>query len=201
MTKVLTFKVEIEGLETKIWRKIEITDSKTVADLAYTILASFDSLAYHLYKIIHDGKRYDCMVCKEVYDSRNPFIDATKAKLSEVDFLSDNKMKMKYDYGSPTIFVITYLGEKNLEMGHGTHYPYIIDGQGHGMLDDISSYNLLDIVNDTDEKGKSEHYYTPGYEKDEIYDYRNYDIEYDNCFLKEKFKNIKDGYERHESLL
>lgn len=58
MTKVLTFKVEIEGLETKIWRKIEITDSKTVADLAYTILASFDSLAYHLYKIIHSGKIY-----------------------------------------------------------------------------------------------------------------------------------------------
>lgn len=66
MIKVLTFKVEIEGLETKIWRKIEITDSKTVADLAYTILASFDSLAYHLYKIMHEGRRYDCMICREV---------------------------------------------------------------------------------------------------------------------------------------
>ena len=51
MTKVLTFKVGIEGLENKIWRKIEITDKKTVADLAYTILAAFDSLAYHLYDI------------------------------------------------------------------------------------------------------------------------------------------------------
>ena len=27
MAKVLTFKVSIEGLEDKIWRKIEITDS------------------------------------------------------------------------------------------------------------------------------------------------------------------------------
>ena len=51
MTKVLTFKVGIEGLEDKIWRKIEITDRRTVADLAYTILATFDSLAYHLYDI------------------------------------------------------------------------------------------------------------------------------------------------------
>lgn len=141
------------------------------------------------------------MVCKEAYNSRNPFIDATKVKLSEVDFLSDNKMKMEYDYGSPTIFVITYIKATDLDRGKGTHYPYIIDGQGHGMLDDISSYNLLDIVNDTDEKDKSEHYYTPGDEKNEIYDYRNYDIGYDNCFLKEKFKNIKDGYEEHESLL
>ena len=51
MAKVLTFKVGIEGLEDKIWRKIEITDRRTVADLAYTILATFDSLAYHLYNI------------------------------------------------------------------------------------------------------------------------------------------------------
>lgn len=28
MTNVLTFKIEIEGLEDKIWRKIEISDKK-----------------------------------------------------------------------------------------------------------------------------------------------------------------------------
>lgn len=45
MTKVLTFRVEIEGLEDKIWKKIEITDRRTVADLAYTILATLNSFA------------------------------------------------------------------------------------------------------------------------------------------------------------
>ena len=34
MAKVLTFQVEIKGLEDKIWRHIEITDRRTVADLA-----------------------------------------------------------------------------------------------------------------------------------------------------------------------
>lgn len=62
MTKVLTFKIAINGLENKIWRKIEITDKRTVADLAYTILASFDSLAYHLYEITHGDDRYDCKI-------------------------------------------------------------------------------------------------------------------------------------------
>ena len=56
MAKVLTFRVGIEGLEHKIWRKIEITDRRTVADLAYTILATFDSLAYHLYNIKYKDK-------------------------------------------------------------------------------------------------------------------------------------------------
>ena len=51
MTKILTFRVGIEVLEDKIWREIEIPDCRTVADLAYTILSTFDSLAYHLYNI------------------------------------------------------------------------------------------------------------------------------------------------------
>lgn len=33
MAKVLAFRVGIEGLEDKIWRKIEITDRRTVADV------------------------------------------------------------------------------------------------------------------------------------------------------------------------
>ena len=59
MAKIFTFQVGIEGLEDKIWRKIEITDRRTVADLAYTILATFDYLAYHLYDIKHGNDRYD----------------------------------------------------------------------------------------------------------------------------------------------
>lgn len=56
MTKVLKFRVEIEELENKIWREIEITDRRTVADLAYTILATFESLGYHLYYIKYNNK-------------------------------------------------------------------------------------------------------------------------------------------------
>ena len=42
MDKVLKFKVGINGLGDKIWREIEITDRRTFADLAYTILVTFD---------------------------------------------------------------------------------------------------------------------------------------------------------------
>lgn len=41
MNELLVFKVGIEGLEDKIWREIEIPGRRTVADLAYTILAIF----------------------------------------------------------------------------------------------------------------------------------------------------------------
>mgnify|MGYP004684615607 CR=1 FL=1 len=40
--KALMFKVEINGLEDKIWRVMEVTDKMTIGDLAYSILASFN---------------------------------------------------------------------------------------------------------------------------------------------------------------
>ena len=52
MTKVLTFKVEIfGGLETKIWRKIEITDRRKYKDKFY-ICDYMDNRDYNEIKII-----------------------------------------------------------------------------------------------------------------------------------------------------
>ena len=195
MAKVLTFKVGIEGLEDKIWRKIEITDKRTVADLAYTILATFDSLAYHLYNITYDNKIYECCVCIEDDYSDIPKINATLTKLKDLELKENDTMEMEYDYGSTTNFKITYLGCTDLERGNGSHYPYVVDGEGRGMLDDICDFELKKIVEDTDKKGYSEHYFTPGYERTIKYDYRNFNIKNNNALLKGLVLEIKNGYE------
>ena len=182
MAKVLTFKVGIDGLEDKIWRKIEITDRRTVADLAYTILATFDSLAYHLYDIKYKNKVYDCWVCIEDDHSDIPPINATITKLSDIGLKENDTMEMEYDTGSTTTFKITYLGCSDLERGKESHYPYIIDGEGRGMLDDMCDFELKEIVEDIDKKGFSEHYVTPGYEKYEKYDYRKFNIKFFHDF-------------------
>ena len=194
MAKVFTFQVGIEGLEDKIWRKIEITDRRTVADLAYTILATFDSLAYHLYDIKHGNDRYDCMI--DPMDLRNyNFKDAIRTKLSDVDFENNNKMIMEYDFGSTTTFIITYLESRNMEKYNGNHYPYIVDGAGRGMIDDMCDFELKEVVEDIDKKGYSEHYFTPGYERKIKYDYRYFNIENNNALLKGEILDIKNGYE------
>ena len=195
MAKVLTFKVGIEGLEDKIWRKIEITDRRTVADLAYTILATFDSLAYHLYNITYDNKIYDCWVCIEDDYSDIPKVNATITKLKDLELKENDTMEMEYDYGSTTNFKITYLGCTDLERGNGSHYPYVVDGEGKGMLDDMCDFELKEIVEDTDKKGYSEHYFTPGYERTIKYDYRNFNIKNNNALLKGLVLEIKNGYE------
>ena len=194
MAKVLTFKVGIEGLEDKIWRCIEITDRRTVADLAYTILATFDSLAYHLYDIKHGNDRYDCMI--DPMDLRNyNFKDAIRTKLSDVDFENDNKMIMEYDFGSTTTFIITFLESRNIEKNNGNHYPYIVDGAGRGMIDDMCDFELKEVVEDIDKKGYSDHFFTPGYERKIKYDYRYFNIKNNNALLKGEILDIKNGYE------
>jgi len=197
MAKVLTFQVGIEGLEDKIWRKIEITDRRTIADLAYTILATFDSLAYHLYDITHGNDRYDCMIEPLQLKNYN-FKDAVRTKLSEVDFEKNNEMVMKYDFGSTTSFIITFLQSRDLEKYNGNHYPYIVDGAGRGMLDDMCDFELKEVVEDTDKKGYSEHYFTPGYERKIKYDYRQFNIKNNNGLLKGLILEIKNGYEVEE---
>ena len=63
------------------------------------------------------------------------------------------------------------------------------------MIDDISSYKLENIVSQIDELGYSDTDFTRGYEINEKYDYRNYDIDNDNKKLKGLILLIKNGYE------
>lgn len=194
MGKILRFKVYIEKLEGKIERTIEINDAKTVADLAYTILASFDSLAYHLYHIKHNNIVYDCDVSPETFFEEETR-EATTTKLRNLNYEKDKTLEMTYDYGSPTTFLIKLLETRESQNGDGNRYPKIIDGKGQGMLDDISSEELLEIVNDIDKKGYSVHEYTPGYEREILYDYRDYDLDYDSATIMPRRFEIKYSYE------
>ena len=195
MSNVITFKVYIEGLENKIWRKIEITDIRTIADLAYTILASFDSLAYHLYNIKYNNKIFISNLLDEEWYRYGELYDATSTKINELFLNINDKMLMEYDYGSSTYFYIEYISNRPLEKHKGRHYPYVIDGKGRGMMEDISCYELQDIVKDIDKKGYSIHDFTPAYERPIKYDYRDFDIESNNILLKGLIEEIKYSYE------
>ena len=73
----------------------------------------------------------------------------------------------------------------------GTHYPNIVNGAGRGMLDDLCDFELKKIVDDINQKGYSEHYFTPGYQRIIKYDYREYDIKSANVLLKGDIFDIK----------
>lgn len=196
MNEVLTFRIGIEGLEDKIWREIEIPARRTVADLAYTILASFNSLAYHLYAIEYKDYLFDCWVCPNEDPDFDELSNAVITKLSELELKVNDTMEMEYDTGSTTTFKITYLSSKRLNSYKEQElYPIVINGEGLGMLDDMCDFELKKVVDDIDKLGISNHYFTPGYETSKKYDYRKYNIKKDNKELKGKILAIKNGYE------
>ena len=80
--KVLMFKVGINGLKNKIWRVIEVTDKMTIGDLAYAILASFNSLAYHLYSITYKDRKYKCYIVDDLIFDDEIVLDVSQSILS-----------------------------------------------------------------------------------------------------------------------
>ena len=198
MTKVLIFKVEVELLENKIWRKLEITDRSTVADLAYTIITTFHALGDHLYKIIHNNKIYYSYIAIEDYHGKDKLINATITKLSLLNLKENDKLIMKYDIGSTSTFKITYLCSREFERGNGMHYPYIIDGAGFGIINDYTNEELKEMIDDIDKKGKSDYQYLSMFLIPREYDYRNFDISKNNLHLRRFYRKIKYNYENEE---
>ncbi len=198
MTKVLIFKVEVELLEDKIWRTIEITDRSTVADLAYTIIATFQALGDHLYEIRHNGKIYDSFIAIEDYHGKEKLINATKTQLNNLNLKTNDKLIMNYDTGSTITFNLTYLGSRSFEKGNGMHYPYITGGAGLGIINDYTNFELKEMVDDIDRKGKSNYQYISMFLTYKDYDYRNFDLKKNNLHLKRFYRKIKQGYEQDQ---
>ena len=141
----------------------------------------------YLYNIKYKDKVYDSWVCIEDDHSEVPPINATITKLSDLKIKNKDTLVMEYDYGSTTTFYITFLGSKDLNILDNYKYPLIVDGKGQGMLDDLCDFELKEIVDDTDKLGHSDYYFTPGYERTNKYEYREYDMNHDK---KEKIKSI-----------
>lgn len=194
MSRILTFLFYVDGLENKIWRIAEFDDEKCIASLAYFALATFNSLACRYYKIEDEDCRYDSMVPPIILDG-TPFKDGTKLKLSSLNLYEDKELTMQYDLDHPIYIKIRYLGQKN-ESDLKTFYPKLISGKGKGIIENVDSSKLKEIIKDIDSRGYSIHKYSTQYDNEGIYDYREYDANIDQSFIKDLYLMIKASYER-----
>ncbi len=79
--------------------------------------------------------------------------------------------------------------------GESTKYPRIVDGAGKGILDDVPADEFKKIVKRIDKTGKSTHMYYSPYGMEELWDYRDFDIDMMNKTLKSDIAAIQCGYE------
>ena len=191
MAQVYTFHIVYEGCKNKIWRDIQISSTNTLATLGYCVLSSFDTMAYHLFYIKCKGVRYETGI--DDFHTEEPLL--SEVKLSNLHLQVGEKLEMLYDYGCDQEFTITVKDIVPMPKGSGRAYPKVIAGEGRGILDDMPSFELMEIIKKIDKTGKSDFVITDedGYEM--VWDYRDYLLRYDQVMLKGSVEAIRRGYE------
>lgn len=184
MADVYKFKVRLCELKSIMWRDIEITSVSSVAKLGYAVLAAFESTASHLFNIKFKGNRYEIIFEDDDFNNE-PAIDPIKTKLSALKLNAGDKLSMEYDYGAGWEFEIELLSVTEMKRGAGTHYPYVTGGKGKGIIEDISPYELAEMVEKTDKDGTLPQIMDMYSGKEVSWDYREFDLEYCNVFFKD----------------
>ena len=195
MTVVHTLKIKYIGCEDKIWREAQISSNAHLCDLGYMILATFDTMAYHLFNISYKGVTHELPSDEEkIPEDKCLFF----VKLSELNLQIGDKLTMIYDFGCDQEFEIEVTDIQPMGRGQGRAYPKIIAGKGRGIIDDMSADELAELILQIDKTGSSGIQYAGDgiiFDNMPDWDYRNYSIEYDNCLLKGTIARIAEGYE------
>ena len=195
MTQIYTFRITYRGCEEKIWRVAEVSSNNTLAQLGYTILVTFDTLAYHLISISYKGVSYELDTDEEEIDDA---LRLCGVKLSALNLQIGDQLEMIYDFGCEQIFDIELTGVQDMPRGRGRAYPRIAAGEGRGIIDDLPADELLKMIREIDRTGVSRFQYMTPYEKMIPWDYRNYDLEIDNALLKGDVNQVQFAYEERE---
>ena len=198
MTEVYTLKIAYRDCDNKIWRTAQVSSNSFLAELGYMVLATFDTLAYHLFNITCNGITYE-LPNEDFEISENECM--FYVKLAELHLKVGEKLEMLYDFGCDHYFDIEVMNVEPMPKGAGRAYPKIIDGAGKGIIDDMPSDETLDIIREIDRNGKSTHTYMTEFGDELVWDYRNYDIKADNILLKGEIAKIADGYAPFEELM
>lgn len=187
--QIYTFQITYQGLEDKIWRKVGVSSNYRLDQLGYLVLAAFDTLAYHLFEFRWEGKLYGI----PDVDDRSNQLDMARFRLDQLGLKPGARLQMDYDFGTTQTFWLELLEIQEMPRGQGRHYPYIFEGAGRGIIDDMDADSLKQLVEQIDRNGQTDQpilYQTSV----EPWDYRYFDLKCENALLKCDIEGIEAQY-------
>lgn len=193
MEKRSIFNVCVKGLENKIWRRIEIESSATLSDLVYIILASFELYSNKFFTIFHGSEKYDSV--NIIFDN-DKYHSAMSIMLKDIFFVDNKELILEYNHQNKIVLVINFIDD--IISDEDGDYFKIIDGCGKGAIDYVSDYELRQIVEETDALGYSNYsieIIVDDNVEEELFDYRDFDLNDNNFLSNLNVKFIKDEYE------
>ena len=195
--QVLTFHMAYEGLEDRIWRDVEISSKMRLDQLGYVVLATFDTLAYHLFKIELRGKVYGIPMPDEWIEQ----YDLADFTLKALDLNVGEQMELVYDFGTEQHFFLTLTAVREMKRGEARHFPWVTAMNGRGIIDDMHVEELKELVAQIDKNGKTDEqvYYDRYGMEDPMFlpapwDVNRFDLKTANGLLKYDVKDIEGGY-------
>lgn len=188
---VYKFIISYTGYEEKIWREVDVSSNYPVSKLAYLILATFNTDANHLFYVEYENEHYEF----DYYGEQENVIDPTSVTLAKLKLSEGSKLKLVYDYGCEQVFDISFIKKYEMPKGSSINYPEILNGSGKGILDNYSSDDFGEIIKRTDENGNPDVMYISSEGKQEVWDYRDFDVEINNKLVRKRIEAIKVAYE------
>jgi len=152
-------------------------------------LAAFDTRAYHLFEFEYQGERFEIPSEDYPYDQ----IDMGDFRLKDMGMEPGDRIRMDYDFGTTQTFQMELVAVRDMERGNARHYPWIVDGAGRGIIDDVSCGELQELIDQIDRNGRTD---VPIYyaERRVPWDYRVFDLELENRLFKGEIDAIEQGY-------
>ena len=114
-------------------------------------------------------------------------------KLHQLKLKLGDRIRMEYDLGTTQTFWLELVEIADMKRGWGRRYPYVLDGAGRGIIDDMSCTELSELVAQIGRNGNTDEpiYYQ---ERMKPWDYRWFDLDCMNSLLKGEIELIEEGY-------
>lgn len=180
-TSVYTFLVTYEGLEEKIWRKVQVSSNYRLDRLGYLVLGTFEALANYFFAFEYKEFQF------ELPDEEGELeaLNMVHFRLGQLKLAIGDELKMVYDFGIDQVFRLKLLSVGPMPQGQGKRYPQIIDGAGRGILDDVPADETRLLIQQIDQNGHTDEpiYYD---ESKEPWDYRKFDASIANMLIKQE---------------
>ena len=195
--QVFTFHMAYEELPDRIWRDVEVSSRMRLDQLGYVVLATFDTMAYHLFEIEFRGRTYG------IPDMDMPPEDLNLADCTLGGLMPEigERMDLTYDFGTEQHFILTLTAIRDMKRGEGRHFPWVTAMNGRGIIDDMASFELEELIRQIDKNGKTDEpvYYSCDGIEDRTFlpapwDIDRFDLKTENGLLKYHIEEIEQGY-------
>lgn len=200
---VLTFHITYTGLESRIWRDVEVSSRYRLDRLGYLVLATFDTMAYHLFEIRFREKTYglpqEAFGGPRIVGPKEP-LDLKEFTVGDLAPEIGESLEMVYDFGTEQHFLLTLTAVRPMKRGEGTHYPFVTAMSGRGILDDVPVWELEELIGQIDRNGQTDeplYYDRHGVDPDRLprpWDVNWFDLNAENILLKGEINWVEGAY-------